>query len=144
MTSHFDKIEQQISDRLRANWSTTPILDDNLDDRHIREDSGEMPEAFIILEIVYLDSDIETIGAVGNNTYQTDGLIRIHILTPSGEGSGLSAEYMDSLAAIFRGVEFDDVICFAPKPNSSKYKTGEKGQYYVTVLETPFYSRQNF
>lgn len=113
-----------IEARLRANWTTTPILIDNEDDQ-IPTGADGMPVPFIVLEFPGGAADQITIGAPGNNLFREMGAFMLHVLVPKGTGATTARAYADTLAAIFRGTSFSGVDCWAPfPPNESPRADG--------------------
>lgn len=141
--SHYADIAAAIGQRLAAGWTTTPILNENLDESLIQT-SGEMPDSFIVLEILYLTNDQVDIGDPGHRRYRTRGVIKIHILTPTNKGDGLGLEYADTLAAIFRGKSFSGVICYGATMRGQQEKASADGRYWRVTLGIDFYSDKIF
>ena len=141
--SHFADISNAIRSRLSANWATTPILYENLNEATVQT-AGENPEAFIVLEIIPLTNEQLDIGALNAVRYRTRGTIRIHILTPASEGDGLGLEYADTLAAIFRGKEFGGVVCYGVTPRGGGEKADPAGRYWRLTLGVDFYCDKIF
>jgi hypothetical protein len=141
--SHFADIAAAIRQRLAANWATTPILYENLDENQVQT-AGQNPESFIVLEIIPLMNEQKDFGDPAHVGYRTRGIFNIHILTPANAGDGLALEYADTLAAIFRGKEFSGVICYGSTIRGGGQKADAAGRYWQVVLSTEFYCDKTF
>lgn len=139
MTDFHKDTTAAIRQRLEANWLTTPILYENLDEEKIKV-NGVLPDSFVVLETVFYDSEQRDIGDPVNRAYRSRGVIRLHILTPAGKGEGLSKEYADGLAQIFRGKRFDGVVCSAATIRGGGEKADAAGRYWRETLVVDFYA----
>lgn len=137
-TSNFYDISSAIRARLAANWATTPILYENLDEGLIKT-SGVMPASFVVCEIICFDNNPADIGSPDTPRYRTEGTIRLHILTPGNRGDGLGLEYADTLAAIFRGKEFSGVVCSGAGLRGGGEKADAAGNYWRMVVGVDFH-----
>lgn len=141
--AHIFTFKSAIEARLAANWATTPILYENMSMDLIKT-NGAMPESFVMIEIVPYENTQRSIGDDGNRLYTTEGFIYLHIFTPAGSGAGLSDEYADSLGQIFRGKEFDGVVCYGISPFGEAGSGDDEGRYWRTSLKCRFDFDQTF
>lgn len=137
--THFVDITAAIRQRLTANWTTTSVLFENLEEEKIKQ-NGLLPDSFIVLEVVFFDSYQKDMGDPANRGYRTEGVIKLHILTPAARGDGLSKEYADALAQIFRGKRFNGVVCSAASIRGGGEKADAAGRYWRETLAVDFYA----
>lgn len=104
-----------IEARLRANWSATVIFVENKDFEPPRNAQGQ-PEPFVALEFPGAGAQQWSIGDPGNNAWREDGAFMLHLCVPTGTGGEQARAWSDDLAAIFRGKEFDFVVCHEVMP----------------------------
>lgn len=141
--SHFADISAAIRGRLDDNWTTTPILYENLDEAVIQTD-GETPQAFIALETMFFLNDQMDIGDPGRRLFRTRGMIKIYILTPVSAGDGLGLQYADALAEIYRGQRFDGVVCYGASIRGAGEQADDAGKYWRITLGIEFYADKVF
>lgn len=131
--STFAAIESAIRSRLAAAWTTTPIF-------YANTSGPKLESSFIYLDVRFVGSEQESIGTgAENRKYRHRGFIMIGIYTPKNVGSGLSAQYADTLAAIFRGQTFGGVVCLAPVADGGR-PADDEGNYWLKTLTCEFYS----
>lgn len=143
MTAHLFTFKSLIEQRLAANWSTTPILYENMNIEQIST-NGQQPESFVYCEIVPYSNQQISLGGEGERLYRTEGFLYLHVFTPMGRGAGLADTYMDTLAAIFRGKEFSGVVCYDVTQFGESGKGDDDGRYWRTSLQCRFEYDQNF
>ncbi|RKQ70119.1 hypothetical protein [Oceanibaculum indicum] len=131
-----------IEDRLRAAWTVTPqsaLLSENVrgfePDANIDENGNLLP--FAILEIVGGNS-MPYIGRPSNRLNRDDGIIQLHMMVPTGEGSArLAAMFREARAALANKV-FSGVYTQGMSPDGGTAGS-EDGSYYGTTAVTPFF-----
>ncbi|WP_279483410.1 phage tail terminator-like protein [Aureimonas sp. SK2] len=69
--------------------------------------------AFVVLQFPYSTSDPATVGAPGGQWWREDGAFRFVITLPKGEGLSLGPMWAEQIASLFRGEEFDGVVCLS-------------------------------
>lgn len=143
MTAHFADIAAAIRQRLADNWTTTPILYENLNAASIKT-SGAAPDAFIALEILTLLNEQADMGDPTLRRYRTRGVIKIHIFTPASQGDGLGLQYADTLAAIYRGKSFSGVVCSGASIRGIGNGAEATGNYWRQTLAVEFYADKVF
>jgi hypothetical protein len=142
--SHYADLKAAIRQRLVANWTTTPLLFENVEEEQIKT-NGQMPDSFVACETLPLMQEQKDLGGGNIRGYRTRGIIKIYIFTPAGDGDGLGMEYADTIAAIFRGKTFDGVVCYAPSiRDSGADKSDAEGRYWRITLGVEFYYDQVF
>ena len=95
----FTTIEQY----LKSSWSTIPLVFEN--DFY---DLPDTPAAFAYIEIVGNFYDQASIGGgegKADNLWREWGQLHLHVMTPSGTGSGQARQYCDQMLALFTGYE---------------------------------------
>lgn len=133
----FKTASQAITNRLVANWDTTPIVLPN---------SGFVPTTdtpFVSLQIDFSTASQIAFGSPLQR-HRMNGVISIEILTPVNEGAGLGLTYADTIAAIFRAQQFSGVLCFAPSIASQQQVKHETSEFWNTPLLCPFWFDQSF
>jgi len=115
--------------RLDANWgSTTPIKSDNVDYTPVTGTT------YIELQIHNAQGVRVTIGTQ-NPLYRYPGIISINIYGSLNEGTRTLLGYADSIADIFRGATFSNLICRTPKIT----RIGELDGWFVYNVSIPFH-----
>jgi len=143
MTAHLFTFKAAIEKRLADNWSTTPILFENMSLSQL-EVAGKKPDSFVFIEITPYAQEQISLGRAGDRLYRTEGFIFLHVFTPLGTGGGLADNYMDSLASIFRGTEFDGVLCYDVMQSGEAGKGDDEGRYWRTSLRCKFQADKTF
>jgi len=123
----FATARRDIEKRMFDNWATTRIAVDNID--------FEPPnnEAWVRLQIFENESQRMTIGNPG--IHRTIGLIAISIFVPEGTGTQVARTYADTIAAIFRDVQFNGITC----RESTVTNAGNYESWYQVNVTTEFY-----
>jgi hypothetical protein len=119
--------------RLKANWTLSAIVDDDT--------TGQGPAdgaPYVTLEFPVANEEQITIGAPGANVFRESGVIRIKLVSPTGQGLSQPTDWIDQLRAIFRGKQFSGVTTYAPSPgvlDNSNYIGGK----FVLSSAVPYY-----
>lgn len=105
----------------------------------LEERDPDVEGAFVVLEFPAGDASQMTLGAPAQNWWQENSVFSMHIFYPHGTDAGQARGYADTLAAVFRGQQFDGVNCRAPSPPNP----GEsmKGAWQALTVTTPYYYR---
>lgn len=91
--------------RLDAGWTGCPVAGANL--------GGADPVApFIAIEFPVANEAPASTGAPGDNIWREEGVFRIILHVERGAGIAEALAWCDTLAALFRGREFDGVQCW--------------------------------
>ena len=69
--------------------------------------------AFVLVQYPYSTSMPATVGAPGGQWWAEEGAFRIVITLPKGAGLGQGPTWAERIASLFRGEEFNDIVCFA-------------------------------
>lgn len=128
----FLNISKAVVGRLQANYSGLPILINNDD-----ADELSLQAGFIYVSTVVGDSRTASINAY-NARFRTTGLIEISIMSPVNEGENAALTLADTLAAIFRGKSFSNMVCFAPFIDRGQKVEYNKGNFWRVDLFCPF------
>lgn len=134
MTSPTLDCMNAIITRLAANWSTTPIVYDNID--YI----PDVATPFIYCGINIADESLKNLASPGYNgaMYRKYGYIDINILTPSNQGVGVGIGYADTISSIFRSQTFNNVLCFTPVVTPRGRQNFQTGNWWSTTVVCPF------
>ena len=123
----FQAAEIAIQQRLRDNWTTTPISYDNSDF------SAQNDVPYIHLSVIDgFASQVDW--GKPTNTYRHLGVIVCQIFVPIGVGTGLAKGYADSIAAIWRSARFSGITCLTPRVE----KVGEIGSWFQINVTVDF------
>lgn len=95
-----------IHNTIDAGWAITPKVFENENYQ-----TSNTPAAFVYVEIFGAFYDQASIGAepVTANRWREGGVLKMHVMTPSGTGSGIARGYAGELLELFRGQEIDGV-----------------------------------
>lgn len=132
----FAEASAAIRSRFDSNWTTTAKVYENVPYEPVQGTS------FVVLEILTANMDQISLGEAGSRRFRLRGLIYLHIHTPANIGTKLSNEYADSLAAIFRAVEFGGVLTFAPSIRDGG--VSDDGNWRITRVVTEFQFDKSF
>lgn len=91
-----------IKSYLDANWSSTPLVYENTDTA-----VANAPTAYVFVEIsgnTYRQESIGT-GVVSTNLWREEGVLWLHVMIPSGNGSLDARTYAESMINMLRGAE---------------------------------------
>lgn len=116
-----------IEQRLRDNWSTTPVEYPNSEFEPTNDDP------FVRLSVINGPANQVDWGK-STNTFRHFGVIVCQIFVPINVGSGLAYSYADSLAAIWRTARFGGITCLAP----SITEVGETGSWFQLNVSVDF------
>jgi len=123
-----------IESRFATAWgTTTPIKYENV------EYTPTPNTAWVEIHV----SNGDTFQADINNDaprYRNLGIIGVNVYVPKGSASHIARGYCDSIAAIFRGQQFDNIVCRA----SSIDHIGTEGQWEIYNVNTVFYRDEIF
>ena len=128
----FAAAKAAIRARMTANWTATPIA-------HPNEPFAlpDPPAAYVFFEVVGTDGDAVAFGSPGANRWQNTGQIWAHVFVPSYSGDELATTHAAAIGAIFRGVTFSDVTCFAPVIDGGA-KADQDGNWYRVSVRVDF------
>lgn len=124
----FATAARDIEQRLKDNWATT-VIDLNPDVRF----KPPADDAWIKLRVFNESSTRINIGRPG--IHRANGSVAIEIYTPLGEGTRRGLGYGDTLAALFRDVQFNGLTF----REANVEPVGEFEQWWQTTMFTTFY-----
>ena len=120
-----------IESRFSTMWgATTPISWENA---RFEQTAGT---SFVHLNVFGGRSFQASMGDVSNRLFRDPGQIEITIFTPIDDGPGPGLDLADSVAAIFRAVEFSGVLTFAPR--IGRPESTDNGNWYSTTVLTTY------
>jgi hypothetical protein len=100
-----------IEQRLKDNWTTTPIAFDNVDPADATQvwppvDGQGRPIAWVFCEVIDVDAKIIGFGKPGSQTIMDQGLIKLSVMVQKGSGLDDARAKATALGEIFRQQEF--------------------------------------
>lgn len=101
---------------------------------------------FIYCSIDSFDSEAVSLGkpSVYSAMYRTYGNITISIFTPINEGIGLGLTYADTISSVFRGQNFNNVVCYSPTVLTGRQVAFSTGNWWQTPITCPFQYEEIF
>lgn len=133
---------QAIEDRLRAQWSDTPIAVQNGKDFPKADADGTL-KPWVYLEIEGAGSTQRGVGAPGNQLWVDDGLIAVHVFVPVGKGAAKARQIASAVGEIYRAARFYDdvegyfVRTFAPHVDGGG-SGDDDGLWWRVSVSVPF------
>jgi hypothetical protein len=120
-----------LESRFNANWSTTVISWQNVDDPAIPPANT----AWVEFSVLHGGSNNIGFGAEAQ-LHRLAGIIDIGIFVPKGTGLRTAVMYADTIAAIFRDWEDETsgIVCRSPYINV----VGQSGEYEQVTVTIPF------
>lgn len=101
---------RDIEKRIQSNWATTPVVFDN------QPYAPRAGQAWVRVQI--FEEDVNRIN-IGNPGYhRVVGIIILSIYVPVNTGTQTARQYADTLATLFRDVEFSGIICREAVPST--------------------------
>lgn len=116
---------------LRANWTTSLVLTENLE-QEIPQDGAP----FLTLEFPVSDSDWPGLDAA---RWREEGAFRIVLALPRGEGMARMRQWGEELANLFRGVDVGGVACCGAPDEPFSDDEAAEGLYFVGSMVVPYY-----
>ena len=119
---------RDIEKRLQNNWATTEVAYDNVPFKEPPQDTS-----WLRLKIFEDSANRINIGTPG--VHRVNGTIAIEIYTPKDTGTETIREHGDTLAALFRDVQFNGITCRSP----SLRMNGDFNGWFQATLTIPFF-----
>lgn len=117
--------------RLADNWTNCPVLTDT----NVTDDLPSMP--FLQLMFPVSNAWQASVGAPSNNVWREEGGALLILNVERNSGADAWLPWIDELAQLFRGKNFDGVQTYAP--TSAYYDDdNEEGQAFQLRLAVPF------
>jgi hypothetical protein len=127
--------EAAIRARLVAGWTATPperLRFEN--DAYI---DGNTLAPFCQVEIVG-GRDVPYIGAPGARLNRLDGVVMLHLMAPTNEGTAAIAAMFRNARALLSSAIFDGVYMGGLSPHGAR-PSSEDGAYFGTTATAPFF-----
>lgn len=118
--------------RLAANFTGCPVYGENT-----LAESPKDGSAFIVLQFPWSRSVWETLAGPDGCDHREEGAFRFVLSVPRDGGVDEGRQWLDEIASLFRGEEFDDVQCYAPDSPVSDDRN-ETGSYYRLTMAVPY------
>lgn len=124
---NFEKSRLSLESLIADNWTTTPIAYDNVSKK------GD-PDAYI--EVMISEGDSSQISLGTGGAHRRVGILVIKIFVPKDTGTKLARQYADTLAALVKSVQIDEITLFSPTlvrigQVESKYQLNVVTQFWV-------------
>jgi hypothetical protein len=120
-------LRQYTESRLQTNWTSTSIKFENKDFTPV------IGSPYIAFNIEPDNS--EQIGLPQVPMYRHTGLLVFEIYVPSNTGTKNTRTYIDNIAKLFAGQQFNNITC----RSYETMKTGKIGEWYLTVLYISYF-----
>lgn len=98
-------------------------------------DANGLPLTYARVMIRTLSSTQETLGGPGNRKHMNEGLVRVQVFTPFGDGHALADAIAEVLKASMRNVRVGDLWFFDVVP----LEGGQDGAYFRTDVQAGFF-----
>lgn len=125
----YSTVIRDIEQRLQDNWAVTKVASPNVP----LSPKPKSTESWLRLRLFNDVATRITIGTPG--THRVSGTLVIEIFTPENKGSRLGYTYGDTLAALFRDVQFNGITF----QEVNVQDTGESNGWNKHNLTTSFY-----
>jgi hypothetical protein len=125
-------VVQAVEARLVAGFTSCPVFVENT-----TSDTPGDASAFAILQFPYSRSEQASIGDPGGNWYREEGGFRVALAVERGAGAHQGRQWLDEIAALFRGKSFDGVRTYAPGSAATDDRN-EDGVYFVLSIAIPY------
>lgn len=93
-----------IQQRMRDNWTTTPIVFQNAAGSY--DPSSDTTAPWVYFEVIGNQSELRGVGRPGDHIWLYVGLIAAHVFVPVNSGDALAHQYAVSIGEIFRAQGF--------------------------------------
>jgi len=126
-------VQTAVNARLTANWAATTLITPN--------STSETPtdgSSFLTVQYPVANSEQVGLASVGNRNYREEGVIRLVLSVPRGQGNAQALTWCETLRTLFRGASFSGVRCWEASPPVEN-NDNEDGQYYVLSVSVPYY-----
>lgn len=121
-----------VEGRLGNPWSGIPVFG-----RNTQGDPPTDASDYIVVQYPMGDEDVASLGDPDNRLFREEGAFRLVLHASRGVGLHQALSWMEDLRALFRGVEFDGVITYAPSPAIEDDRNGN-GNYYLLSSSVPY------
>lgn len=137
--------EAAIRAKLAAEWSTTRIAYQNetpADPWPPTDDDGVLLP-WVNLEIECFGAPIIGQGRQGNHVYRYEGMISVHVFTPTGDGAAIGKQHAVAIGEIFRRQKFYDAVPGYCVRTEDPYPAdgdgaSDDGAWFGTTMTCPF------
>lgn len=136
-----------IRQRLIDNWTTTPIALQNVPPPDpfppINPATGN-PGPWVLLEVVGVNSAVRAAGVPGAQFWLYDGLVLVHVFTPTGSGIDIGQQLAAQIGEIFRNKTFyqdgsgNEVRTISPRTDGGDKSSDDKGEWWRVTMAVPF------
>ena len=125
----FESERLAIESRFHNNWSTAiKVVYDNMKYTPVAD------TPYVRLSLENIESRQTSLG--NSRLWRNNGLIFIDIFVPEHTGTKILRGYIDTAAAIFRGVTFSGIVCRAPyQPSPGQVLNG----WYQMSIAIPYF-----
>lgn len=122
----FNSERASIESKLQDNWSTTIIKFENVP-FNVPTDKSSW------IRLTIIDGESNQIDLAG--LHRRVGIIVISIFTQKDSGTATAKTYADTIASIYRGTRFGNVVCYSP----TIIRVGTTEEWHQLNVKIPFY-----
>jgi hypothetical protein len=137
MANPFSDITNSIRTHLANNAGGLKVLYENMPKTQVREANGQMPDEFAMLDILFANADLVSIGSPQQRKHRYNGVVLVHIFTQLSKGDGRGYELADMVGNAFKSNVHNGVTFRAAMVDAGLAKANE-GQYWRTSVTIPF------
>lgn len=141
----FAGAKRAMKQRLRDNWTATPILFEN-ETAPVMDDGAGNPTPWIEFRVVADTANQWSIGSPGSNVMIDEGVIEITVFVPAGTGDDAATTHATALGELWRNAEFyreDEGACvrtLIPQVGVGSKAVSEnpEGVWWAIPVTTPY------
>jgi hypothetical protein len=124
-------VSDAVETYLRANWSDTVVLTENVE-QEIPGDGAP----FLRLEFPVSNSEWTILSS---SKWREEGVFRIVIAVPRGEGMDRMRDWGEELADLFRNVDVGGEACCGVPDEPFSDNESDEGLYFIGSMVVPYY-----
>lgn len=122
-----------VENRLAVNWTATPFLKPNSQDRPPTDGSAYLAVQFPTARETFIG-----MASVGNRTFREDGTVRFVLALPRALGESDGSANIETLRDLFRAQTISGVVFEEAYPAVTDDRSN-RGNYWVMAFVVPYY-----
>ena len=130
MATGFADAHKTIEERVSTNWTSTSIAYENVQAKEFSDGDQD----WVRVTVIEGDSGQIGIGGVGAALHRNLGIVVIEVYTREDKGGRQARAHADGLAALFRGVQDNDITFRTPRV----LPVGVDEGWYQVNVQVPF------